>query len=157
MDPALGEGASMFRGRYEHTIDAKGRTSVPARYRDVLAAAGETRIVVTSALDACLVAYAMPEWLAFEDKLAKLPQFDRHVQKLKRIYVSGAVECDIDDSGRILIPPTLRDYARLKKDVLWAGSGRYAELWDKEAWLAAVDTTDDEKRDMAARLAELGL
>src|SRR5215472_5275716 len=147
----------MFRGRYEHTIDAKGRTSVPARYRDVLDAAGERRVVVTSALDPCLVAYAPPEWNAFEERLAKLPQFDRAVQKLRRIYVSGAVECEIDDVGRILIPPTLRDHARLKKDVLWAGAGKYAELWDKEEWQKHFETTEDEKRDIAARLAELGL
>ena len=147
----------MFRGRYEHTIDAKGRTSVPARYRDVLDAAGERRIVLTSALDPCLVAYTRAEWTAFEERLAKLPQFDRAVQKLKRIYVSGAVECEIDDVGRILVPPTLRDHARLKKEALWAGAGRYAELWDKDEWTKHFETTDDERRDMAARLAELGL
>jgi MraZ protein len=147
----------MFRGRYEHTIDAKGRTSVPARYRDALAAAGEKRIVVTSALDPCLVAYTPAEWSGFEERLSKLPQFDRAVQKLKRIYVSGAVECDIDDVGRILVPPTLRDHARLKKDVLWAGAGKYAELWDKEEWQKHFETTDDERRDIAARLSELGL
>ena len=147
----------MFRGRYEHTIDAKGRTSVPARYRDVLEASGERRIVLTSALDPCLVAYTHAEWSAFEDRLAKLPQFDRAVQKLKRIYVSGAVECEIDDVGRILVPPTLRDHARLKKDVLWAGAGRYAELWDKDEWVRHFETTDDERHSMSARLAELGL
>jgi MraZ protein len=147
----------MFRGRHEHTIDAKGRTSVPARYRDALGAAGERRIVLTSALDPCLVAYTPSEWSAFEDRLARLPQFDRAVQKLKRIYLSGAVECDIDDVGRILVPPTLREHARLKKDVLWAGAGRYAELWDKEEWQKHFETTEDEKRDIAARLAELGL
>jgi MraZ protein len=147
----------MFRGRYEHTIDAKGRTSLPARYRDALAAAGERRIVLTSALDPCLVAYTMPEWAAFEDRLAKLPQFDRAVQKLKRIYVSGAVECEVDDSGRVLVPPTLRDYARLTKDVLWAGSGKYAELWDKHAWQAHFETTEDERLGISSRLAELGL
>jgi MraZ protein len=147
----------MFRGRHEHTIDAKGRTSVPARYRDVLDAVGERRVVVTSALDPCLVAYAPAEWNAFEERLAKLPQFDRAVQKLRRIYVSGAVECEIDDVGRILIPPTLRDHARLKKDVLWAGAGRYAELWDKEEWQRHFETTDDERRDIALRLSELGL
>jgi len=147
----------MFRGRYEHTIDAKGRTSVPARYRDALDAIGERRIVLTSALDPCLAAYTLPEWGAFEERLAKMPQFDRAVQKLKRIYVSGAVECEIDDSGRILIPPTLRDYASLQKDVLWAGSGKYAELWDKDAWKKHFDTTEDERRDISARLAELGL
>jgi MraZ protein len=147
----------MFRGRYEHTIDAKGRTSVPARYRDVLEAAGERRVVLTSALDPCLVAYTPSEWSAFEERLAKLPQFDRAVQKLKRIYVSGAVECEIDDVGRILIPPTLREYAKLKKEAIWAGSGRYAELWDKDEWSKHFETTEDERRDIAARLAELGI
>jgi len=147
----------MFRGRYEHTIDAKGRTSVPARYRDVLASAGERRVVLTSALDPCLVAYTAAEWAAFEERLGKMPQFDRAVQKLKRIYVSGAVECEIDDVGRILVPPTLRDHARLTKEVVWAGAGRYAELWDKEAWARHFETTDDERRTMSARLAELGL
>jgi len=147
----------MFRGRYEHTIDAKGRTSLPARYRDVLDASGERRIVLTSALDPCLVAYAMPEWSAFEERLGRLPQFDRAVQKLKRIYVSGAVECEVDDSGRILVPPTLREYAGLAKDVLWAGSGKYAELWDKQAWRSHFETTEDERRDISSRLAELGL
>jgi len=136
----------MFRGRYEHTIDAKGRTSLPARYRDVLSSIGERRVILTA-----------PEWTAFEERLAKLPQFDRAVQKLKRIYVSGAVECEVDDSGRILIPPTLRDHAKLQKDVLWAGNGKYAELWDAQAWKQHFDTTDDERQQISARLAELGL
>jgi MraZ protein len=152
-----GEGTSMFRGRHEHTIDAKGRTSVPARYRDVLDAAGERRIVVTSALGPYLAAYALPEWLAFEEKLGKLPQFDLAVQKMKRIYVSGAVECEIDDVGRILIPPALREHAQLRKEVVWAGLGRSAELWDKEAWLKCCETTEDERRHMSARLSEFGL
>ncbi len=148
----------MFRGRYEHTIDQKGRTSLPARYRDTLASIGERRIVITSALDPCLVAYTMPEWLAFEERIAKLSQFDRAVQKLRRIYVSGAVECEADDSGRILVPPTLRQHAGLTKDVVWAGSGKYAELWDKKTWREHCDITSDEERvQMAARLAELGL
>ncbi len=147
----------MFRGRYEHTIDAKGRTSLPARYRDVLAAIPERRIVLTSGLDPCLVAYTPPEWTVFEERLAKLPQFDRAVQKLRRIYVSGAVECELDDSGRILVPPTLREHAGLVKDVLWAGSGKYAELWDKTLWKKHFETTEEERSDIASRLAELGL
>ena len=148
----------MFRGRYEHTIDQKGRTSLPARYREVLTSIGEKRIVLTSSLDPCLVAYTMPEWLAFEEKISRLSQFDRAVQKLRRIYVSGAIECDVDDSGRVLIPSTLRDHAQLTKDVLWAGAGRYAELWDKKMWNDATDVaSDDERAQMAERLAELGL
>jgi MraZ protein len=147
----------MFRGRYEHTIDAKGRTSLPARYRDVLAGMGERRIVLTNALDKCLNAYAMPKWIEFEDKIAKLPRFDPAVQQLKRIYVSGAVECEIDDSGRILVPPTLRDWAGLTKDVLWAGSGEYAELWDKKTWGHQFEIGEDDRKAIASRLAELGL
>ena len=148
----------MFRGRYEHTIDAKGRTSLPARYRDALSAMGERRIVVTSALDPCLAAFSMPEWTEFEEHLARLPQFDRAVQKLKRLYVSGAVECEVDDSGRILIPPTLRDHARLTKDVVWAGIGKSAELWDKDAWRSQYEIKDeDERQSVSSRLAELGL
>jgi MraZ protein len=147
----------MFRGRYEHTMDAKGRTSLPARYRDVLASIAERRVILTSALDPCLVAYTSEEWRAFEERLGKLPQFDRAVQKLKRIYVSGAVEVDVDESGRILVPPVLRDYAQLQKDVLWAGNGRYAELWDKALWKQHFETSEEERGDIARRLAELGL
>src|SRR5258708_4327319 len=147
----------MFRGRYEHTIDAKGRTSVPARYRDVLVAAGERRIVLTTALDPCSGAYSLGEWTAFEERISKLPELDRAVKRLKRIYVSGAVECEIDDVGRILVPPTLRDHAGLKKDVLWAGSGRYAELWDKDqAKKYFAPTDEDDRRQIEARLEELG-
>jgi MraZ protein len=147
----------MFRGRFEHTIDPKGRTSLPARYRDVLTSIGERRIMLTSGLDPCLVAYTMPEWLAFEERISKLSTFDPAVQRLRRIYVSGAVECDVDDSGRILVPPTLREHAKLNKDVIWAGSGKFAELWDKKSWRDAFETTDEEKLQMQKRLAELGL
>ncbi|MEA2748203.1 MAG: transcriptional regulator MraZ, partial [Myxococcales bacterium] len=74
-----------------------------------------------------------------------------------RIYVSGAVECEVDDSGRILVPPTLREHAHLKKDVLWAGNGKYAELWDAQAWKKFFETDAEERQQISARLAELGL
>lgn len=145
---------AMWQGQYEHAIDAKGRTSVPARFRDAL---GSEAFVITSGLDPCLVAYPLEEWRAFEDKLSKLPRFDPHVVKLRRIYVSAAVETQIDSQGRVLIPPTLRSYASLEKDVVWAGMGRYAELWSKERWTRATETTEDERRALAGKLAELGL
>ncbi len=150
----------MFRGRYEHAIDKKGRTSVPARFRDVLAAQGETRLVITSALDPCLVCYPMNEWLAFEERLAALPQFDPSVAMLRRIVVSGAVECDVDKMGRVLIPASLRKHAGLEREALWAGMGRHAELWAQgrfEALRSEVLADDDKRLAMAARLAELGL
>jgi MraZ protein len=150
----------MFRGRYEHAIDGKGRTSLPSRFREVLAAAGESRLVITTGLDPCLVAYPMQEWLAFEERLAKLPQFDAQVAMLRRIYVSGAVECEVDKLGRLLVPQTLRDHAGLERDALWAGMGRHVELWAKDRFEALRNDAlaDEQKRaDMARRLAELGL
>ncbi len=150
----------MFRGRYEHSIDAKGRTSVPSRFREVMTAQGDSKLVLTTGLDACLVAYPMAEWIAFEDRLSALPQFDADVVTLKRIYVSGAVECDVDKVGRLLIPAALRKHARLKRDALWAGMGAYIELWSKEAFesLRKGALADDDRRlAISKRLAELGL
>ncbi|MGD8317444.1 MAG: division/cell wall cluster transcriptional repressor MraZ [Myxococcales bacterium] len=150
----------MFRGRYEHSIDAKGRTSVPSRFREVMVAQGDSKLVVTTGLDTCLVAYPMAEWLAFEKRLSALPQFDADVVTLKRIYVSGAVECEVDKVGRILIPVALRKHARLHRDALWAGMGSYVELWAKESFEdLRKDVLGDEERRMsiAKRLAELGL
>ena len=150
----------MFRGRYEHAVDEKGRTSVPARFREVMSAHGDVHVVITSGLDPCLVAYPMREWMAFEERLAKLPQFDPSVAMLRRIYVSGAVECEIDKHGRILVPATLRKHAGLERDTLWAGMGRYAEIWAPARFdaLREVVLDDAEKRaDVSRRLAELGL
>ena len=150
----------MFRGRYEHSIDAKGRTSLPARFREVLSASGDERLVVTAGLDVCLVAYPMQEWLAFEARLADLPQFDPNVAMLRRIYVSGAVECDLDKLGRLVVPVTLREHADLSGKVLWAGMGRHIELWSKSGFesLHAKVISDGEKRaEMLRRLSELGL
>lgn len=150
----------MFRGRYEHAIDKKGRTSLPARFREVLTTDGDRRIVLTTGLDACIVAYPMDAWLAFEAKLAALPQFDPSVAMLRRIYVSGAVELELDKLGRILIPQGLRKHAGLERDALWAGMGTHIELWSKGAFdtMRADVLADEAKRAaVAGRLAELGL
>jgi MraZ protein len=150
----------LFRGRYEHAIDAKGRTSVPSRFREVMSAQGDSQLVLTTGLDSCLVAYPMAEWLAFEKRLSALPQFDVDVVTLKRIYVSGAVECEVDKVGRLLIPAALRKHAGLQRDALWAGMGSYIELWAKETFedlRTDVLGDPDRRLEIARRLAELGL
>ncbi|MEM7135390.1 MAG: division/cell wall cluster transcriptional repressor MraZ [Myxococcota bacterium] len=150
----------MFRGRYEHSIDAKGRTSVPSRFREVMSARDDSQVVLTTGLDACLVAYPMGEWIQFEERLAALPQFDPEVVMLRRIYVSGAVECDIDKVGRLLIPAALRKHAGLKRDALWAGMGRHIELWSKATFESLRENAladQDHRLAIAKRLAELGL
>lgn len=150
----------MFRGTYEHAIDSKGRTSFPSKFRELLASEDSSKLVLTTGLDPCVVAYPMHAWKAFEERLMKLPQFDKAVRDLKRIYFANAVDVEVDSVGRLLVPPMLREYGKLKRDAVWAGNGSYAELWDKESFHAArlAITADEERREeMAQRLAELGL
>jgi MraZ protein len=125
-----------------------------------MAARGDAQLVLTTGLDSCLVAYPMAEWLAFEKRLSELPQFDADVVTLKRIYVSGAVECEVDKVGRLLIPAALRKHAGLRRDALWAGMGSYIELWAKESFedlRKEVLSDQDRRSEIARRLAELGL
>lgn len=125
-----------------------------------MTAHGDSQLVLTTGLDSCLVAYPMAEWLAFEKRLSELPQFDADVVTLKRIYVSGAVECEVDKVGRLLIPAGLRKHAGLQRDALWAGMGSYIELWAKESFedlRKEVLGDQDRRLAIARRLAELGL
>jgi MraZ protein len=150
----------VFRGQYAHAIDEKGRTSVPSRFREILAAQGESRLVITAGLDPCLVAYPMKEWIAFEERLSQLPRFDPSVATIRRLYVSGAIEAELDKVGRLLIPQSLREAAGLEREALWAGMGQHVELWSKDRFdaLRAQALADEtSKRDLARRLAELGL
>jgi MraZ protein len=151
----------VFRGQYAHAIDEKGRTSLPSRFREILAAQGESRLVLTMGIDPCLAAYPMKEWLAFEERLAKLPRFDPSVAMIRRLYVSSAIEIELDKVGRVLVPQTLRERAGLDKgEALWAGMGPHLELWSKErfdALRSAVLADESQKQAIAQRLAELGL
>lgn len=150
----------MFRGSHVHSIDAKGRTSLPARFREVLAKRGETCIVVTTAFDACLDAYPLREWETFEEKLAEKSQFDPRLAPLRRRYVGRAQECEIDKLGRLLLPAELRKYGGLEGDVLWVGVGRRLELWNPQRFEAgdtAEPTTPEAFEQMRATLTELGL
>lgn len=146
----------MFRGHYEHAIDAKGRTSIPARFREVLLMAGsDLRMIVTPALfDPCLHVHPMKAWEELEAKMAALPQFDPNVVMFRRKYLSAAVETEIDKAGRILIPPMLREHADLQKEVLWAGMGKTAELWSRAKWKQAQDMSEADLSHFKAAISE---
>lgn len=147
--------STMFRGQFEHAIDAKGRTSLPARYRDVLQAGGDLRLVVTPALfDPCLKVYPMKAWEELEEKISALPEFDPNAVFLRRRFLSAAVECELDKQGRILVPPILREHAGLSKEVLWAGMGRTAELWSRERWAAGLEKSESELALFRAAISE---
>lgn len=150
----------MFSGRFEHAIDPKGRTSLPSRFREVLAGAEDGRVVMTTAFDPFIVVYPLAEWRAFQERLAKQSQFDEAAEMLRRVYVSGAVECEIDKLGRVLIPQSLREHAHLEREVIWAAMGKRIELWDKARHIAmreAILADPTKRQAMMQRLAEFGL
>ncbi len=146
----------MFKGRFEHGIDAKGRLSIPSRFRDLLATQYDERLVITN-FDGCLWAYPVVEWQRVEEKIAALPQFKDEVKALQRVFVSGAMECPIDRTGRILLPPPLRDYAGIVRDVVLVGTTRRIELWAKERWQTIFAEAQGALAGMGDKLADLGL
>lgn len=149
----------MFRGRYEHTIDVKGRLAFPSSFKKELAELGEDPLVVTTHISSpCLVAYPLPEWERFEERLSKLPQFEPSVMTLRRLYVGGAMECPIDKQGRVLIPPVLREYARLEREVYWVGAMKTLEIWSKPAWNELVEREREKvSQEVLTKLGELGI
>lgn len=155
-------GHYMFRGLHEHTIDAKGRMSLPVRFREQLAPmssgeAEEVNFILTTGIDRCLVLYPVQQWQDLEEKLAGLSQFDPAVVTIRRIYLAGATEVTLDKNGRLLIPPMLREYAGLCRDVVWAGMGNTVELWGKEHWNLQAEASRSDRQAVSAALAGLGL
>lgn len=135
----------MFRGQYQHSIDEKGRLSLPSRFRQELAAAGEGSFVLTRALfDPCLHLYPLSAWEKLEQKVADLPSLDPDVVRFRRLYISAAHEAEADKAGRVLIPSALREAIQLDKDALWAGMGRHLELWSKARWDEALSMTPEQ-------------
>ena len=128
----------MFMGEYNHTIDTKGRLIIPSKFRELL---GE-QFVVTRGLDGCLFLFPMDEWLAYEEKLKKLPMADKNARAFSRFFTAGATLCDIDKQGRALIPATLREFANFDKEVILAGLLNRIELWSKARY-EEINTFDN--------------
>lgn len=148
----------MFRGCYEHTVDDKGRTSLPRKFREELMSAySDDRLVVARSLEPCLMAYPVGEWEAFEQRVAAKGQFNRSVVQLKRAVIASAVECKVDSHGRILLPQALRDYAGIDRDVVWAGMTQSIEIWAKDRWDEAERVAREDPEALSESLAELGL
>ena len=147
----------MFRGKFIHTIDPKGRLSIPSRFRDDLVARGTDTLVLTEA-DECLWAFPLDEWEQFEQKLRQQSQFSADVRSVVRMTVASAKDCPVDRAGRTLIPPELRQYARLNKEVVLAGTLNRFEIWDRERWDAYTERNRNGGFEQSARkLGDLGL
>lgn len=141
----------MFMSEYNHTIDAKGRLIVPSKFREALG----DEFVVTKGLDGCLFVYPNDEWKSFEEKLGELPLTNMNARKFARFFLAGAVTCEVDKQGRILLPAVLREFAALEKDVVLVGVSRRIEIWSKERWLEADGDINAEE--IAENMSALGL
>ena len=142
----------MLMGEYNHTIDAKGRLIVPAKFREVLG----DEFVVTKGLDNCLFVYTSEDWRKFEEKLRTLPLTNKDARKFTRFFLAGAAEMEIDKQGRIFIPSVLREFAALEKDVVLVGVGSRIEIWDKARWNESISIYDDDMEEVAENMESLG-
>ena len=123
----------MFRGRFEHNVDAKGRVSLPAKNRDIMSTNYNDRLVITN-YDNCLIAYPYEEWVTFEENFRQYSIMQEDVEVFMHYFISGASECTIDKLGRILIPPILRKHAGLEREIVFVGMITRIQIWDKQRW-----------------------
>lgn len=143
----------MFMGEYQHSLDAKGRLIIPAKFREEL---GEIA-VMTRGLDNCLFLFPMPEWKVLEEKLKTLPLTKATARQFVRFFFSGATECEFDKQGRIMIPPSLRDYAGVDKDVVVIGVSNRIEIWSRQRWEDYMQQAESAYAKIAENIVELGI
>lgn len=141
----------MFMSEYNHTIDTKGRLIIPSKFREVLG----NEFVVSRGMDGCLFIYANDDWKAFEKQMESLPMMNKQTRQFTRFFMAGAAQVEVDKQGRILIPASLREFAKLDKDVVLVGVGNRIEIWNKDAYEAENENLDMDS--VVAAMNELGL
>jgi MraZ protein len=151
----------VLRGTFEQTIDPKGRVNTTSKFRDFLRELGDDRIFITNfrILESrCLEASPYSEWLKLEARIAELTHLTPAAMSFfDDYYLPGAHDCQIDSQGRLLVPPTLRDYAHLVKDVVFtAGRGKF-RLWDRIQWQPVHQAGELAAVNERQVLSELGL
>jgi MraZ protein len=140
----------MLMGEYSHSLDAKGRLIIPAKFREQM---GDV-FVISKGLDGCLFAFPPEEWQKLEAKLQKLPLTNKDARRFSRYFLAGAAEAELDRQGRVLIPQNLREAAGLERDVILCGVGNRVEIWDRDRWLEASDFDDVDE--LADHMSDLG-
>ncbi len=126
----------MFLGHFVHSLDSKGRLTIPAKFRSYL----DTDLVVTRGMDRCLAVFPMPKWEQLSSEVSELPMTDRSARALRRFLFASASDVCPDSQGRVLIPPRLREYAGLDDEVVVVGLNDYIEIWSTDTW-------DDERQE----------
>ncbi len=141
----------MFLGRYNHTLDAKGRLAIPARFRDAVAEG----LVLTRGIDRCLALYPLEAWRPLAEKVSALPISDPDARNFRRMVFAEAADLTLDAQGRILIPPELRRYAGLEREAFVVGVDASIEIWSPDRWQAVEALMDSDGAAIAQRLASL--
>lgn len=143
----------MFIGEYQASIDDKGRISVPSKFRLKL----KSKVVVTRGLDSSLFLYTLEEWKKLAEKLASLPISTANTRAFSRLMLAGAMDCEIDKQGRIILPGYLKDFAKIQKKVVVAGLYNRIEIWSEELWTAYKEQTENQSNQIAEQLGSLGV
>ncbi len=143
----------MFLGDFQHTLDAKGRVSLPAKFRNQLSGS----IIVAKGLEGCLYVFPAEAYSAFISSLMKETDFDPEARRLRRYFTAGATETELDGAGRVTIPPVLREFAHLAKEVSITGNGDRIEIWETGAWAAYNGETTEHIEDAAKEFAARGI
>ena len=138
----------MFQGEYQHGLDTKGRLILPVRIREELG----TQFVLTKGLDGCLFIFTPSAWMDFSDKLNQLPTSSKEARKLKRYFIGSSIECETDKQGRFLIPPVLRNFAEIYKEVTILGVSDKIEIWSTERYEEYQNEDDMSIEDIAGEL-----
>lgn len=140
----------MFSGRFDHAIDEKGRVSIPARFREVLERDQVDRLYITNFIfgdERCLALYPPSEWQRLVGRIKQRSSFDRNVQLFQTFYIGGAHEVQVDNQGRVLIPPKLREFGRLGRDVTFSAMTDHFHLWDKATLDKVLAAAEESLRD----------
>jgi len=147
---------SVFRGRYYHTIDGKGRVIFPAKLYEIFAQTYDNKMVITN-WDGYLLAFPYQEWALIEEKVFQQSLIRKEVRAFQRLFMSGAVDCTFDSQRRVLLPPTLREYARLDKEIVLAGMGRSIEIWNKDMFEEELVQSSQNFEAFGKFMADLGI
>ena len=137
----------MFIGEYHHTIDEKGRLTLPSKVRTEL----KDNFIVTRGLDGCLFVYPASEWDNIIDKYRELPN-TKDARNFMRFFLSGATTASLDKQGRVNIPSPLIEYANLEKDCVIIGVNERLEVWDKARWDTFMTENEDNFTELADKL-----
>lgn len=145
----------MFYGEYEHSIDRKGRMIIPSKFRQAFKENLVERFYVTRGLDGCLFLFAEDEWHSQEQKFKAIPFTKKDGRQFNRLFFSGAIELEIDKQGRVLIPHYLKEFARIKRDIVIVGVSNRIEIWSKERWQEFYNAHKESFEELAEKLVDL--